>query len=67
MSEQPLSVQESAPEASVSEARMPGAAGASMKGPLPAAADVALEDILPVNPRLFSEHRWHEYFALLRE
>ena len=53
--------------ASISEMKMPSAAGASMKGTLPAAKDVALEDILPVNPRLFSEHRWHEYFARLRE
>ncbi len=70
MSEQPLSAQDTSAENPVTanaEIKMPGAAGANTKGPLPRAADVALEDILPVNPRLFSEHRWHEYFARLRE
>ncbi len=47
--------------------KMPGAAGASLRGELPSAYDVPLEDILPVNPRLFSENRWHEYFGRLRE
>lgn len=47
--------------------QMPGAAGASVKGPLPSAYDIPLEDILPVSPRLFSENRWHEYFGRLRE
>ncbi|HCG69410.1 MAG TPA: cytochrome P450 [Gammaproteobacteria bacterium] len=45
---------------------MPSAEGAEQKGPLPAAADLAIEDIMMVNPRLFSEHRWAEYFARLR-
>ena len=66
MSEQPVSVEERKRD-DTPEARMPSAAGASFKGPMPAAADVALEDILPVHPRLFSENRWHEYFARLRE
>jgi len=35
--------------------------------PLPSAYDIPLEKILPINARLFSEHRWHEYFARLRE
>ena len=30
------------------------------------AADLALEDINPVNPYLFSEDRWHDHFARLR-
>ncbi|NCF44567.1 MAG: cytochrome P450 [Proteobacteria bacterium] len=45
---------------------MPSAQGAEQKGPLPAAADLAIEDIMMVNPRLYSEHRWAEYFARLR-
>ena len=45
---------------------MPSAAGAENKTPIPLAAEVPLEDILPVNPRLFSENRWQEYFERLR-
>lgn len=45
---------------------MPSAAGVDELTPIPAAKDVALEDILPVNPRLFSENRWEEYFERLR-
>ncbi|MEM7218454.1 MAG: cytochrome P450 [Pseudomonadota bacterium] len=40
--------------------------GADQK-PLPSAYDLPIEDILPVNPRLWSEHRWPEYFHRLRE
>ena len=65
MSEQPVSVEERNRD-DTPEARMPSAAGASFKGPMPAAADVALEDILPVHPRLFSENRWHEYRAYVK-
>lgn len=39
---------------------------AMMEGDIPAAADVALEDINPIAPRLFSEDRWGEYFERLR-
>jgi cytochrome P450 len=49
-----------------SPAKMPGAAGAETKGEIPSAYDIPLEDILPVNPRLFSENRWQEYFERLR-
>lgn len=45
---------------------MPGAVGANSKKPLPSAYDLAIEDILPINPRLFSEHRWLETFERLR-
>lgn len=45
---------------------MPGAAGAGSKGDIPSAYDIPLADILPVNPRLFSENRWPEYFERLR-
>jgi len=33
---------------------------------VPAAADMALEDINPANPHLFKEDRWHDHFARLR-
>jgi hypothetical protein len=56
MSEQPVSTEESTNQAST-QRRMPSAEGAEQKGPLPAAADLAIEDIMMVNPRLFSEHR----------
>ncbi|MAI53523.1 MAG: cytochrome P450, partial [Gammaproteobacteria bacterium TMED95] len=46
---------------------MPGAAGVDQTNPIPPASSIALEDILPVNPRLFSENRWEEYFARLRD
>jgi len=45
---------------------MPGAAGAENSGELPSAYDVPLADLLPVNPRLFSENRWQECFERLR-
>lgn len=44
----------------------PGAEGAEQRGPIPSAYDIPIEDILPVNPRLWSEHRWQEYFQRLR-
>ena len=65
MSEQPVSAEESTNQASTQRA-MPSEEGAEQKGPLPAAADLAIEDIMMVKPRLFSEHRWPEYFARLR-
>ncbi|HUW01670.1 MAG TPA: cytochrome P450 [Acidimicrobiales bacterium] len=33
---------------------------------VPAAADLAIEDINPANPHLFKEDRWHDHFARLR-
>ena len=65
MSEQPVSAEESTNQASTQRA-MPSEEGAEQKGPLPAAADLAIEDIMMVKPRLFSEDRWAEYFARLR-
>ena len=65
MSEQPVSAEESSNQAST-QRRMPYAKGAEQKEPLPSAADLAIEDIMMVKPRLFSEHRWAEYFARLR-
>ena len=46
---------------------MPGSEAIGPEGEIPPAADVALEDINPVAPRLFSENRWQEYFARLRK
>jgi cytochrome P450 len=45
---------------------MPGAAGAETSGEIPSAYDVPLENLLPINPRLFSENRWQECFERLR-
>lgn len=46
--------------------KRPGDAEEVIKGPIPSASDVALEDINPVSPRLFSEDKWHGYFERLR-
>jgi len=46
--------------------RRPGDSEVSNSGPIPSAYDLKLEDINPVNPRLFSENRWQEYFQRLR-
>jgi len=45
---------------------MPGSEIIGPTGEIPAAADVALADINPIAPRLFSENRWQEYFERLR-
>ncbi|NCF78191.1 MAG: cytochrome P450 [Proteobacteria bacterium] len=44
----------------------PGSEQDQHKGPIPAAADVALEDINPVWNRLFAENRMLDYFERLR-
>ncbi len=46
--------------------RMPGSEVVDMKTEIPPASEVPLEDIMPINPRLFSENRWPEYFERLR-
>ena len=33
---------------------------------IPSAYDIPLEDIMPINARLWSEHKWIEYFERLR-
>jgi len=66
MSEATQDKTSASPDAEAPLRKMPGAAGADMKGALPSAYDLPLEDILPVNPRLFSENRWPEYFERLR-
>ncbi len=45
----------------------PGFEEAQKTGPVPSAYDVALSEINPIAPRLFSENRWQEYFARLRK
>ena len=44
----------------------PGSEQDQNKGPIPAAADVALEEINPVWNRLFAENRMRDYFERLR-
>ena len=46
--------------------RTPEMEMAELGAGVPAAADMALDDINPANPHLFKEDRWHEHFALLR-
>jgi cytochrome P450 len=46
--------------------RMPGAVGADVPGDIPSAYKIPLGEILPVNPRLWSENRWEETFERLR-
>jgi cytochrome P450 len=56
--------QDGSPKASY---KTPEHAQAANNSAMPSAYEVALEDINPVNPKLFSENRWHEYFARLRK
>ena len=44
----------------------PGPEGTDSSKVIPSAYDLALEDINPINPHLWSQHRWKEYFARLR-
>ncbi len=46
--------------------KRPGDSEEVIKGPIPAASEVALEDINPISARMFSEDRWGEYFDRLR-
>jgi len=39
---------------------------AEIGGNVPAASELALEDINPLNAHLFRENRWHDHFARLR-
>lgn len=47
--------------------KRPGDSEMIYTGPIPPASDVAIEDINPVNPRLFSEDKLWDYFKRLRE
>ena len=49
-----------------SEIRTPEMEMAETGADVPDAADLALDDINPANPHLFSENRWHDHFARLR-
>lgn len=44
----------------------PASEGMDDVSEIPSAYDVAIEDINPISPRLWSEHRWKEYFERLR-
>ena len=46
--------------------RTPEMEMAELGADVPAAADLAIEDINPANPHLFKEDRWQEHFARLR-
>ncbi|MEM7273081.1 MAG: cytochrome P450 [Actinomycetota bacterium] len=46
--------------------RNPDVEQAIFAGDVPAADELAIEEINPVNPHLFREHRWHDHFARLR-
>ncbi len=46
--------------------KMPGVADVDTTSPIPPASEVPVEKIVPVNPRLFAEDRWQEYFERLR-
>ena len=44
----------------------PGSDDTESSKAIPSAYDLALEDINPINPHLWSQHRWLEYFERLR-
>jgi cytochrome P450 len=46
--------------------RSPEMEQAIFGGDVGEAADLALDEINPLNPHLFREHRWHDHFARLR-
>ncbi len=46
--------------------RSPEMEQAIFGGDVGEAADLALDEINPMNPHLFREHRWHDHFARLR-
>ncbi len=46
--------------------RSPDQEQAENAADVPAASDLAVEDINPLNPHLFREHRWQDHFARLR-
>ena len=48
------------------EFRTPEQEQAAAGAGVPAAADMALEDINPVNAHLFAENRWQDHFERLR-
>ncbi len=46
--------------------RSPDQEQAEESADVPSADQLAIEDINPLNPHLFREHRWHDHFARLR-
>ena len=46
--------------------RNPDAEQAVFAGDVPAAGDMALDELNPLNPHLFHDDRWHDHFARLR-
>ena len=46
--------------------RSPEMEQAIFGGDVGEAADLALDELNPLNPHLFREHRWHDHFARLR-
>ena len=47
--------------------RRPGDSESTLTGDIPDPYELALEDINPVSPRLFSENKLWDYFKRLRE
>ncbi len=47
--------------------RNPDAEQAIFGGAVPAADELSIDEINPLNPHLFREDRWHEHFARLRD
>ena len=50
----------------MSEVQRPGTLAAADGDDIPSAYEIDLAQINPLNPRLFSENRWQEYFERLR-
>jgi cytochrome P450 len=55
------------PPRTATEFRTPEQEQAEKGRHVPAACDLALEDINPLNAHLFRENRWHDFFARLRK
>ena len=54
------------PAASLNDFKNPEQEMAEKGAGVAPAAELAIEDINPLNAHLFHEHRWHDYFARLR-
>jgi len=54
------------PDYLMADIKTPEMEMAELGAEVPAAADLAIEDINPANPHLFKEDRWYEHFARLR-
>lgn len=58
---------ETVSDTEVQPLRMPGLADVDVDSPIPSPDQVALEDIVPINPRMFCEDKWHGFFERLRK